>query len=84
MFICSMCGECCRNLDKSEVYKSLDRGDGVCKYLEGNLCSIYENRPLLCRIDESYDSLFKDKISLDEYYKMNYEVCKKLKKKRRD
>lgn len=45
MFRCSACGECCRHLDKSEIYKSLDRGDGVCKYLSGNICTIYKDRP---------------------------------------
>ena len=54
MFKCDKCGECCRHLNESDLYIELDRGDGVCKYLDGNLCSIYENRPLHCRIDESY------------------------------
>lgn len=40
MFKCDKCGECCRHLDKSEEYRELDRGDGVCKYLDQNLCSI--------------------------------------------
>lgn len=83
MFICNMCGECCRNLDKSELYKKLDRGDGVCRYLEGNKCSIYNERPLLCRVDESYEQLFCDKYSKDEYYKLNYKACEILKNTRR-
>ncbi len=29
MFKCDCCGECCRNLDKSDLYKELNRGDGV-------------------------------------------------------
>ena len=77
-----MCGNCCRNLDKTDIYKELDRGDGVCMYLDGNRCSIYENRPLLCRIDESYEVFFKDIYSLEEYYELNYSVCEKLKKRR--
>ena len=60
MFPCDKCGECCRNLNLSKVYSELDRGDGVCRYLDGNLCSIYQNRPVLCRIDESYE-IFYDK-----------------------
>ena len=68
MFNCDKCGECCRNLDKSPIYSELDRGDGICRYLIGNLCSIYEKRPMLCRIDESYDLLFKDKITRSEFY----------------
>lgn len=78
MFNCEHCGCCCRNLDKSDIYASLDRGDGVCKYLEGNDCSIYDNRPLLCRIDESYDFMFSSIMSRDEFYRINKQVCMKL------
>ena len=80
MFQCKKCGECCRNLKLSPIYSELDDGTGKCKYLNGNLCSIYQNRPLLCRIDECYDTFFKDKMTKDEYYRLNYEVCDKLKK----
>lgn len=78
MFNCCKCGLCCRNLNKSELYKELDRGDGTCKYLIDNLCSIYEERPLLCRIDESYEAYFKEQYSIEEYYKLNYEGCTNL------
>ena len=81
MFECDCCGCCCRNLDKSNLYDDLNRGDGVCKYLIGNLCSIYNERPLFCRIDECYDLFFKDTLSKDEYYRLNMEECRKLKKK---
>jgi Fe-S-cluster containining protein len=81
MFSCDECGECCRNLDKSPIYAELDSGNGVCKYIEGNLCSIYEDRPLLCRIDESYEAYFKGVMSQEEYYRLNYEWCIKLKNK---
>lgn len=80
MFICDKCGMCCRNLKYSELYSDLDRGDGVCKYLHGNLCSIYENRPFKCRIDDSYEIYFKSVMTLEEYYRKNYEVCKYLKR----
>lgn len=40
MFVCDKCGCCCRNLDKSEIYSELDRGDGSCKYLE-EICAQY-------------------------------------------
>lgn len=81
MFQCEKCGACCRNLDKSSIYAELDLGDGVCKYLNGNLCSIYSDRPLLCRIDECYDVFFKDRYSLEEYYELNYQICKRLKQR---
>lgn len=80
MFKCDKCGQCCRNLKKSELYADLHNGDGICKYLIGNICSIYSNRPLLCRIDESYERFFKEKMSLEEYYLLNYKMCEKLKK----
>ena len=75
MFKCNKCGICSRNLDKSDLYKQLDRGDGVCKYLNKNLCSIYQERPLICRIDESYEAYFSEVYSKEEYYKLNYEAC---------
>lgn len=78
MFHCTQCGECCRNLNQSILYKELDRGDGVCIYLADNLCSIYENRPLLCRIDDCYEGYFKQLYSIDEYYELNYRICRKL------
>ena len=78
MFECNKCGLCCRNLKRSDIYKELDRGDGICKYLDGNLCSVYDDRPLLCRVDESYDLLFLDKLSKEEYYELNYKACKEL------
>lgn len=81
MFPCDQCGECCRNLQMPELYKELDRGDGVCKFLDGNLCSIYQTRPLLCRIDESYDCFFKDSMTREEFYRANLQVCSELKRK---
>ena len=79
MFQCDKCGMCCRNLYLSELYSDLDRGDGVCKYLKGNLCSIYENRPLKCRVDDSYEIYFKSVMTREEYDRMNQEACKLLK-----
>lgn len=81
MFMCDKCGQCCRNLDKSSIYAELDIGNGTCKYLNGNLCSIYSTRPLLCRIDESYEKFFKDILPLNKYYELNYQFCKELKNK---
>jgi len=80
MFKCNKCGECCRNLDKSLLYNQLHDGDGICRYLEGNLCSIYETRPILCQVDKSYDLYFKELMTRQEYEKLNYEACKNLKK----
>ena len=80
MFKCDKCGQCCRHLANSEVYKELDRGDGVCKYLEGNLCSIYDDRPVICNIDKAFELYFKHVISKEDYIKLNQEACLSLKR----
>lgn len=79
-FYCDKCGACCRNLHKSEIYRALDSGNGVCKYLTGNLCSIYETRPLICRIDECYEKFFKNMMTKKRYYQLNNEICIQLNK----
>ncbi len=78
MFECKQCGNCCRHLDCSELYKDLDRGDGVCRYLKDNLCSIYEDRPLLCRVEESYNEVFSEVYTKEEYYRLNEEACRNI------
>ena len=53
--------------------------DEIKEYLSGNLCSIYEKRPLLCRVDESYQKFFKEVMPIDTYYRLNREACQRLK-----
>lgn len=82
-FNCDQCGLCCRSLNDSELYNDLNRGDGICKYFNEslNLCSIYDKRPLKCRIDDMYEKYFKETLTLEQYYNLNYEGCKNLKNK---
>jgi Fe-S-cluster containining protein len=75
MFVCDQCGECCRHLGHYAFNKDLDRGDGVCRYLDGNLCRIYDDRPFICRVDEMYDVYFKDTMTRDEYDHFTYKSC---------
>ena len=64
------------HLGTVSIYRELDRGDGVCRYLKGNLCSIYEDRPLLCRVDESYEIYYKSLISnLNKSYRETMGSC---------
>ena len=81
MYRCDKCGKCCRNLNLNDLYDHLNRGDGVCRYLdeETNLCKIYNNRPLICNIDKAYNEYFKDYYSKEQYYKINKEICMSLK-----
>lgn len=82
-FKCDCCGLCCMNLRMSELYSDLDRGDGICMYFDMNsrLCSIYEKRPEKCNIDKMYEYLYQRKMSREQFYQLNYDVCDSLKKK---
>lgn len=83
MFECKKCGLCCQNLNLNPIYADLDDGTGVCIYYDAKskLCSIYEDRPIKCRIDDAYEMFFKDSISKEEYYRLNYEACNQLQNK---
>ena len=82
MFHCDKCGECCRHLPALEIYEALHDGDGVCRYLSKNICTIYENRPLMCRVDEAYEKIFSASMTREEYYRLNENACEALKKGR--
>ena len=61
-FPCNACGACCRKVGPAlqglrsagvEVNFPHDiNPDGSCSMLIGNACSIYETRPLVCRVDD--------------------------------
>lgn len=81
-FECDKCGACCRCAEGISKSPNLDRGDGVCRYLNNdNTCSIYEERPDICRVDDMYEQYFSDVYSREEYYKITHECCKLLKQK---
>lgn len=84
MFRCDCCGLCCMNLHGSDLYDDLNRGDGICCFFDEKtkLCTIYENRPDKCNIDRMYELIFKDSMSREQYYQMNYDACNELKKRR--
>lgn len=84
-FDCSCCGACCRHLDiiPNFPYPSIIGKNGICIYLnqDTNLCTIYDTRPLICRVDEQYDlniNNVKNTMSRSEYYKLQHEICKIL------
>lgn len=80
-FVCDKCGLCCMNLDKNSIYDDLNNGKGICIYFDkySKLCKIYENRPLKCNVKLAYEKNFKEYMSYEEYLKLNYAECKKLK-----
>jgi len=77
IFRCLKCGACCSQLHLFHgMFDDLDRGDGVCRHFnkEKKLCSIYDERPLKCRVEEGYQ-LFRKQISYEEYILRNKEMC---------
>ena len=80
-FQCDCCGLCCRNVRRSLLQVTFDRGDGICKFLdtESNLCKIYDNRPIVCNVESYYEKFLADKFSRKDFYELNYKVCKSLK-----
>ena len=54
--------------------------DGSCKYLDKNtnLCTIYNERPIYCRVDEYYDKCMAKKMSREEFYRENKEICRQF------
>lgn len=53
-FLCSKCGACCRAAGKMNgaKYGLPIKKDGSCANLVGNICSIYDKRPNICRVSE--------------------------------
>lgn len=81
VFNCDKCGLCCQNLHKSSIYRDMHNGDGVCFHYDDTLklCTIYENRPLICNVTEAYQ-LFEPTLGLQQYFDLNYQSCQQLKK----
>lgn len=79
-FPCTSCGKCCRRVNLSEHTAYLDRGDGVCRHFndDTNLCLIYDDRPLICQIENYYKKHLAEHIAWDNFVRLNLEICKKL------
>lgn len=74
IFECSQCGACCRYLDRIVAMEAYDRGDGVCRYLSNNKCTIYNQRPDICRGESLYHLCFEG-LKVEEYYRLLHHYC---------
>ena len=82
-FPCTRCGLCCQHIQHVPQLNEFHSGDGVCRhYINGEGCSIYEQRPMVCRIDEGYQQFFSEQFTLTEFYQKNAEVCNQLQSER--
>jgi Fe-S-cluster containining protein len=83
-FPCVKCGLCCQSLKNVSLLTEYDSGDGVCRYLSGNLCSIYNERPEICNIERMYYLYFKKIMSENEFVIANLKSCLQLAEKKGD
>lgn len=83
-FPCDRCGLCCKNLKDISLYADLNRGDGICRFLDetSNLCKIYQERPTKCNVIKSY-TYFANQMEYEAYIELNMEACMKLKEEKK-
>jgi len=79
-FPCARCGACCRNVHLAAETKTLDRGDGSCIHYDdaSKMCSIYDQRPAVCRVDVQFHENYSQMMSWDTFCALNLEACKQL------
>lgn len=82
-FPCNACGECCCRVHQSEQTAFLDRGDGICRYFDEQtkLCTIYETRPLVCRVEDYYVAHLQQVIDWQDFVQINLAICEQWQKK---
>lgn len=75
-FACNGCGACCRKV-KFLHPDWPTRPDGACIHLtQDNRCAIYENRPLVCRVDEGRPA----GVPVEVWHGLNAQACAELQK----
>ena len=79
-FPCTACGKCCRHVDLSEATAYLSRGDGICRHFDKQtkLCTIYHERPLVCRVEDYYRSHLATEYTWPQFVAVNLEICARL------
>lgn len=83
-FPCDKCGACCCHISTIPELQEYDLGNGVCKFFDTSTkeCKIYNTRPLVCRVDEMFESRYKNLMSKEIFYQKNLEICKQLKEQK--
>lgn len=70
-FPCTKCGACCRRITRVDPSWP-KREDGACFFLrEDDSCGIYEERPLLCRVN----ALLPDGVDMADWHNLNATIC---------
>jgi hypothetical protein len=77
-FPCTKCGLCCKNITNVVGLEDFHQGDGVCIYYHSSgECLIYQDRPLICRVEEGYNAFFSY-FEKEVFYQKNAEICNQL------
>lgn len=79
-FPCTSCGACCSSIEGIDFLAEYNQ-EGKCTNLSDNRCSIYDSRPLLCRIDDAYEELFSTYMTKEDFYRENAKACNELQMK---
>ncbi len=76
-FPCNQCGLCCQHVHLATETRLLDRGDGTCLHYDAasRRCSIYAERPDICRVDRQYEQRYAQQYSWDAFVAVNLQVC---------
>ncbi|MGI2024410.1 YkgJ family cysteine cluster protein [Shewanella glacialipiscicola] len=79
-FPCNACGLCCRRVNESVETDFLDRSDGVCRHFDEqtHLCTIYDERPLVCRVEDYYQANLSSSVSWTVFVDLNVDICNEL------
>ncbi|WP_386686357.1 YkgJ family cysteine cluster protein [Lonepinella sp. MS14437] len=79
-FPCYQCGKCCCHIGGIDELKTFDLGNGICRHYEPitHLCQIYQERPLVCRVEAYYKQNLSHILQWQEYVEMNLKVCDSL------
>lgn len=59
--------------------------NGTCSQLKKDgSCGVYQDRPLLCNVEKTYDKYFATVMSREEFYLSNMKACNDLMNKHRE
>lgn len=58
----------------------LDRGDGTCRHYDEatKLCTIYDARPLCCRVEDYYRAYLTETIAWHDFVQLNVRICEQF------
>lgn len=85
-FPCTQCGLCCQHVHLAAETRFLDRGDGTCRHYDvaSKHCTIYTERPDICRVDRQYSMNYARQYTWEEFVTVNLQACTLLQAKRTD